>query len=226
MPEGSIVSRALELPVSLSNRSGRTVSVDFATIGGTALSGIDFTPTSGRLTFAPGTRTLAVPVTIAADADVEADEAFEVSLANPVAATLARATATGIILDDDRSLRFYTVAPCRVVDTRGSPGPHGGPAIAAHSARTFTITGSCDVPAGARAASLNVTATEATGAGHLRLYPGGTAVPLSSTLNFAPGVNRANNAVVFLGAAGDLSVFSGQSSGSVHVVVDVTGYFQ
>ena len=33
-------------------------------------------------------------------------------------------------------------------------------------------------------------------------------------------------AVSLVGAAGDLSIFSGQVSGAVHVIVDVNGYFQ
>ena len=35
--------------------------------------------------------------------------------------------------------RFYTVTPCRVVDTRNSSGPFGGPALAANSDRTFVV---------------------------------------------------------------------------------------
>jgi hypothetical protein len=44
-------------------------------------------------------------------------------------------------------------------------------------------------------------------------------------VNFAAGATRANNAVVKLGAGGDLSVFCMLGSGSAHVIVDVNGYF-
>jgi len=69
---------------------------------------------------------------------------------------------------------LYTVAPCRVVDTRGSAGTNGGPALAANSDRTFEMLGQCGIPASAKAVSLNVTVTGATVGGSLALYPGAT----------------------------------------------------
>jgi hypothetical protein len=78
----------------------------------------------------------------------------------------------------------------------------------------------------ASAVSVNVTATQATAPGHLRLYPAGGAVPTASTVNFAPSLNRANNAVVPLGTGGQIDAYSGQQSGSVHFIVDVNGYFE
>jgi hypothetical protein len=74
--------------------------------------------------------------------------------------------------------------------------------------------------------SLNVTATQPSNAGHLRLFAGGGDIPPTSSLNFSAGQTRGNNAIVPLGAAADLSVFAGQAGGSVHVIIDVNGYFQ
>jgi hypothetical protein len=118
---------------------------------------------------------------------------------------------------------FYTVTPCRALDTRSS---EGGPILAAGAARTLRLVGNCGIPSDAASVSMNVTATGATSAGHLRLYPAATPLAPNSSLNFSPGQTRANNAVSSLGAAGDLSIFSGQPSGSVHIIVDVNGYFQ
>ncbi len=47
-------------------------------------------------------------------------------------------------------LDFYTLSPCRVVDTRNPAGPQGGPALPAHASRTFTLAGQCGVPRGRR----------------------------------------------------------------------------
>jgi hypothetical protein len=121
---------------------------------------------------------------------------------------------------------YHTVTPCRRVDTRlaslGGPEP-----LAAGSLRRFALAGlPCAVPATARAVSLNVTVAGPTGAGHLRLFPAGGAEPLSSTLNYTAGLTRANNAIVGLGAAGEIAVRCGQAAGTVHVVVDVNGYFE
>jgi hypothetical protein len=117
---------------------------------------------------------------------------------------------------------FFTVEPCRAVDTRGPDGP----ALAAGTERVFNLTGSCSGLYGARAVSLNVTVVGADAPGNLRLYAAGGSMPTTSTVNYAAGVTRANNAVIALNAQGGLAVYVGQASGSVHLVVDVNGYFQ
>ena len=121
---------------------------------------------------------------------------------------------------------FHTLTPCRVVDTRNAAGPYGGPALAANSTRTFTMTGQCGIPSSARAVSLNVTVAQPTGQGDLRLYPGGAQLPGTSTINFNPGQTRANNALLPLNTSGDLSVRCVMPSGSVHMLLDVNGYME
>ena len=121
---------------------------------------------------------------------------------------------------------FFTVPPCRVADTRDPNGPFGGPALAAGGVRTFTIANRCMIPASAKSVAFNATVTGPTSQGYIVLYPGGTAPPLASTINYRAGQTRANNAIVPLGAGGTLSVASGQSSGTTNVILDVNGYFQ
>jgi hypothetical protein len=125
--------------------------------------------------------------------------------------------------------RLYTVGPCRVADTRDPTGPSGGPPLAANAARSFPVSGLCGIPADARAVVLNATAVNPSEAGNLRLYPAGQAAPLASALNFAPGLTRANNAVVPLGTDGQIGVqcdMAPGSSGSTNLVLDVSGYFK
>ncbi len=118
---------------------------------------------------------------------------------------------------------FYTVTPCRALDTRsGSPLSSGVAGFA-------TLHGVCGVPDTAVAVAVNVTVIGATGSGNLRLYPGDIAPPTASSLNFQAGVTRANNAMLPLsddgsGTLGFLATVTG--GGTVHVVVDVVGYFQ
>jgi virginiamycin B lyase len=121
---------------------------------------------------------------------------------------------------------FYTVTPCRVLDTRDPNGPFGGPAIAAGVTRTFAIVGRCGIPASARAVSANLIVTQGASAGYVAAFAGGTLAPLAASLNYRPGQTRANNAIVPLGAAGDVAILSGQASGTVQVILDVNGYFQ
>jgi hypothetical protein len=65
-----------------------------------------------------------------------------------------------------------------------------------------------------------------TDGGDLRLYPAGGAAPLASAINFRPGIVRANNAIVPLGAGGQISVQCDMPSGSTDFFFDVYGYFQ
>jgi len=113
-----------------------------------------------------------------------------------------------------------------VVDTRGAAGPGGGPALAAAVPRSFTIGGQCGVSLTAKAVGFNVTITQPTSAGHIKAYPGGISAPVVSTLNFRAGQTRANNAIVKLGPGGVLTFVSGQPTGTVHVIIDVIGYFE
>jgi hypothetical protein len=122
--------------------------------------------------------------------------------------------------------QYYTVTPCRVADTRGPNGPYGGPALNANADRSFVIVGQCGIPATARAVAYNFTVTQPTALGDVRMVPAGIALPLASTLNWRAGQTRANNAIVPLPPTGDINAHVDQASGTVHLLIDVTGYFQ
>ena len=122
--------------------------------------------------------------------------------------------------------QFNTLTPCRVADTRNPAGPYGGPALSAGANRTFVIGGQCGIPSNAGAVAFNFTVTQPTGLGDVRIFPAGGTLPLVSTLNWSPGQTRANNAVISLGASGDITVHVDQASGTVHFIIDVNGYFQ
>jgi len=122
-------------------------------------------------------------------------------------------------------LSFYTVAPCRVLDTRNPDGPLGGPVLTAGTARTFTIAGSCNIPATATAVSANVTVTQPSGAGNVRVYPADIPMPNVSTINYSAGQTRANSAIIPLNAFGEMTVVA-KPSGTVHFILDVNGYFE
>ena len=88
------------------------------------------------------------------------------------------------------------------------------------------MAGHCGIPSTAKALSVNVTVTQSTAIGDLRLLAGGGSLPLVSTINYGTGQTRANNAVTSLGATG-LAIRCDQATGTtVQVIVDVNGYFQ
>jgi hypothetical protein len=123
--------------------------------------------------------------------------------------------------------RYYAVPPCRALDTRQPNGPYGGPALPGQGAREFVIHGRCGVPATAVSVAGNLTVAAPTHAGDLRAYPGGTAPPNASVINFAAGRARANNAILSLASDGRLAIRNDMvTGGTVQVILDVVGYFQ
>jgi hypothetical protein len=92
------------------------------------------------------------------------------------------------------------------------------------------VTGSCGIPVSAKAVSLNLTVTASSSDGVLTLYPSGAVVNTSS-INFAKAQTRGNNAVLPVSADGfgtltAQAVVGNGDSGTVHLIIDVNGYFQ
>jgi Domain of unknown function DUF11 len=123
------------------------------------------------------------------------------------------------------NLDYHTITPCRLLDTRDYLG--GSMPLEAGEVRSvYLFYGACDVPFTARAVAVNVTVTQPSTAGNLSLYPSGLPVPQVSTLNYAAGQTRGSNALVSLNNDPAFSIRAGQASGTVHVIVDVFGYFE
>ena len=101
--EGNTGTAPLAFNVILSAASGRTVTAAYATTAGSASAGSDFAATSGTVTFNPGQTSRQISVTVNGDSTVEADETFTVTLSAPTNTTLADASATGTIANDDTS---------------------------------------------------------------------------------------------------------------------------
>lgn len=125
------------------------------------------------------------------------------------------------------AMDFYSVMPCRVVDTRWPDGPVGGPFLTSEQLRSFLIAGECGIPDDAQAVSINITAIGSTGPGFLQVFRAGIFGTSTSNLSFGAGQTRSNNAILAL-AGGRLSVrpVVDASPGNVDVVIDVSGYFR
>nr|WP_099206288.1 putative Ig domain-containing protein [Xanthomonas citri] len=149
--EGNSGTTTATFTVSLSAASGQTVTVNYATADGTATAGSDYVARSGTLTFAPGVTAQGVAVTVNGDTAVEPNETFSVGLSGASNATIARATGTGTILNDDA---VVTISPASL------------PAATAGSAYSQTLTASGGTPgytfvvsAGALPAGLTLSAS-------------------------------------------------------------------
>jgi hypothetical protein len=146
---------------------------------------------------------------------------------------------TNVILDIDGyfapaasdTYQFYTLTPCRVVDTRqGSNQPQGlgPPSLPAQQARDFPIlTSPClqNLPQQPQAYSFNVTVVPNPAGqplGYLTVWPSNEQQPYVSTLNNPTATVVANAAIVPAAPDGDIDAYAYNST---DLILDINGYF-
>ncbi|MCL6435741.1 MAG: FG-GAP-like repeat-containing protein [Leptolyngbyaceae cyanobacterium HOT.MB2.61] len=101
--EGTRTNKLYTFTVTLSSAVGLPVSVNFATVDGTATTADnDYILTNGTLTFNPGETSKTINVTIVGDRKLENTETFFVHLSGATGnITIANGVGRGIIADDD-----------------------------------------------------------------------------------------------------------------------------
>jgi uncharacterized repeat protein (TIGR01451 family) len=166
MDDVTTAEYSTSLTVRLAHPATQTVTVDFSAASGTAEKGIDFGRRPGTLTFPPGTTTQTFLVNIISDRLHEDDETFFIDLSNPVNATIPRARAQVLILDDDLA-PVVSVRDLRVLE--GDEGTND-------AAVTVTLSAPSGLP---------VTVGFATADGSAEA--GADYTPVSGTLVFPPG---------------------------------------
>ncbi|MFM9034876.1 MAG: S8 family serine peptidase [Mycobacterium sp.] len=123
--EGNSGSSLAQFTVSLSSASASPVTVAYATAGGSATAGQDFTAVSGTVSFAAGQTSQLVGVSVLGDTAVEPNETFTVSLSAPSGAQLGAAvTGTVTIVNDDvpPPLPVVSISPVGVSVAEGDSG--------------------------------------------------------------------------------------------------------
>ena len=195
--EGNGGTAMLTFAVTLSSATTSTVTVDYASVGNTALSGSDFGAVSGTLVFTPGSTTRTVSVAVVGDLAVEGDETLTLNLSNAAGGTLLDAQATGTILDDD----VAAVVPAISIGDANVTEGDGGTANL-----TFAVTLSA-------ATTNSVTVDYATANG--TAVAGTDYASDGGTLVFAPGVLSQQ---IVVAVAGDSDI-----EGDETVVVNLSG---
>ncbi|WP_083908198.1 right-handed parallel beta-helix repeat-containing protein [Ilumatobacter coccineus] len=201
------------------------ISVDLATVDGSATAGDDYTATTGTVSWAAGetgVKTVDVPITD--DTIAEPSETFAVNLSNPVDTTISDAEATVTILDVPPPLA--ALSPARLADTRAGKSTvdddfNGDGKLGAGDEYKVQIAGRGGVPADAKAATINVTAIGADSNGFVTVHPCLPTPPNASSLNYTAGVNLGNEVTVPLDANGAACFYT---SSSVHLTVDVVAF--
>jgi hypothetical protein len=176
--EGNTGTVNATFTVTLSNPSSDVVTATYTTSDGTALAGVDYTATTGTVTFTAGqtSRTFTVPVI--GDVLDEPNETFFATLSAPVNALIANAQGTATITDNDAapSIRISDVTV-----TEGDTGSVDAVLIVTLSApSTFTV--GVNWATGASTGTPNVDFT-----------------PVSGVLSFAPGTTSQQITVPILG---------------------------
>lgn len=128
---------------------------------------------------------------------------------------------------------YHPVTPARILDTRVA----GSPTVGARAfGQPFDVQltgapkltgGSAGIPgSGVLAVVANVTVVDPQRPGFLTSYPSGSALPLAANVNFAPGRNVPNLAILRPGPNGRVSIYLGppHATGTAHVVIDVVGW--
>ena len=122
---------------------------------------------------------------------------------------------------------FFTVSPCRVLDTRNPVGPLGGPSLPTNSDRVFVIAAQCGIPSDAVAIASNHTVIPGGSAGSISVFPGNGITTGTDSVAFPAQRIRALAAIDTLATdgAGSLKVRNNSAS-PINYILDVTGYFR
>jgi len=119
--------------------------------------------------------------------------------------------------------RYFTVPPCRLLDTRNGNGEFGGPILAGGAERSYRLPlAGCTLPDTAGAFVLNATVVPSGSLGYLTLWPFGAARPFVSTLNALDGAVTSNMALVPAGTGGAVASYV---LGDTHLSFDTNGAF-
>ena len=172
--------------VTLTGTRTGSVTVDYATTGGTARQDSDYTHTSGSLTFATNESSKTISVPTEEDDIEEPTETFTVTLNNPGGATIQDGTATGTITDDEPVTPLPTLT---ITDTEVKEGDMAEFLVTLRPASDRTATVSFRTVDGTAAAGFDYTSTMGT----LRFEPSETSATIAvSTLTdeIAEGAER------------------------------------
>jgi hypothetical protein len=216
-----------------------TRNVPYNAVAVTGVLSVSGSPNSGLLSLTvdpvtfPTTSTLNFPrgdsrstgVTI----PLKSDGTLSVTYDGKAGHAQAAFDVTGYFLKGTVGATYSTLSPTRILDTRLtnlSKTALTGKFLNG-KVRTFAVAGSAGVPADAVAVTGTLTMTLQSSAGRVVLEPDADDNPATGTIYGPAGDNRATSVTIKLAPNGTLSaVWLGATNSSVHVLFDVTGYFE
>jgi hypothetical protein len=210
--DGTSGTTPFTFTVTLTGATELTTTVNYLTADGTATRADgDYQAAGGTLTFIPGGVTSqTITVQVNSDNRYENSETFTVNLSAPTNATIANATGTGTILNDDP-------APTLAINNVTQNEPTSG---TTNFVFTVTLTGATELPAMVNYATADGTATVADGdyqsaSGTLTFAPGVTSQTITVAVNSDTATPSNETFFVNLSAPTNATIANGQGTGTI-----------
>ncbi|MEO8434724.1 MAG: Calx-beta domain-containing protein [Pyrinomonadaceae bacterium] len=207
--EGNSSTTSFIFTISLSNPTFQTVTVQYATTGGTASTGSDYQSATGTLTFNPGD--ISKPITVLVNGDTlnELDETFLLNLSGAGNGTLSDNQGVGTIANDDAvpSLSINDISV-----TEGNSGTTNA---------TFTVTLSAasgqivTVQYASAAGTATAVSDYQSTSGALTFNPGDTSKPITVLVNGDTTFEPDETFFVNLSGAANASIADSQAVGTI-----------
>ena len=188
------------------------VTVDYATVGGSATSGADFTPSSGTLTFAAGETTKTITLSTIKDTVQEPAESFTIALQNPVGGTITQGSGTISIAAD------AFVPSVSVSSTSVSGGTTATLTVSLSGPTTVPVTVSYATANGSATAGSDFTAVSGT----ITITAGQTSATISIPIAANPVGEAAEDFSIVLSGAENATIGTGSGTISISAGLPAT----
>lgn len=210
LSEGNSGATSFDFTVTLTPASAFPVTVNWASADNTAISGSDYQPASGSLTFAAGQTTKTVSVFVNGDITTEPNESFFVNLFNPGNASISDAQGQGNITNDDANPTI-TINDPSVVEGNAGNGPNMNFVITLSNPTSITLS----VPFSLADGSANVGSDYQTNSGSFTVFPGAITSTVSIGINGDTTVEPDETFFMNLGATAGATIAKSQGVGTI-----------
>jgi hypothetical protein len=175
---------------------------------------------------------VAAPITVNSSTQAPALANWSIDIAQQEKAFSALRASSGRQLkaSSDLVTIFRPLTPCRLVATFGGPGPVGGNTpVTANTRRTITPAGACGIPTssvtGLSASVVTLNTTPLNGGSFSLVAPGGVTNGVNGVYNQSTSSQWAGSSVnIPTDSGGSFDFFTALST--VHIIIDVNGYYQ
>jgi len=210
LAEGNSGVTSFDFTVTLSPASAFPVTVNYATADNTAISGSDYQPTSGSLTFTAGQTTKTVSVLVNGEVTTEPNETFFVNLFNPGNASIGDAQGLGTITNDDANPSI-TINDPSVVEGNVGNNPNMNFVITLSNPTSITLS----VPFSLADNTATVGSDYQTNGGSFTVFPGAITASVSIGIIGDANVEPDETFFMNLGSLAGATIAKSQGVGTI-----------